>query len=120
VNERIVRSMKTTKRTIAILFFACAAFAADEVTLTGEIVDLHCYTSRGARGEEHAGCANACISRDVPAGLIAEDGTLYLLLNEKSVAVKEKVAGKAGKKVTARGKLVERSGLKALQLTSVE
>ena len=100
---------------------ALFAFAADEpVTLTGEIVDLHCYTSRDAHGEQHAGCANACISRDVPAGLLTEDGTLYLLLNEKSSSVKEKIAGKAGKKVTAKGKVVERSGMKALQLASVE
>lgn len=110
--------MKTTIAFVALLF-AFTVFA-DEVTLTGEIVDLHCYTSRGARGEEHAGCSNACISRDVPAGLLTEDGTLYLLVNEKPNSVKEKIAGKAGKKVTARGKVVERSGLKALQLVSVE
>ena len=112
--------MKTTIA-IALLIIASAAFAADEVTtLTGEIVDLHCYTSRGAHGEEHAGCSNACISRDVPAALLTEDGTLYLLVNEKPVSVKEKIAGKAGKKVTVTGKVVERSGLKALQLVSVE
>ena len=103
-----------------LLLSTCAAFAAEDVTLTGEIVDLHCYTSRGAHGEEHAGCSNACISRDVPAGLLAEDGTLYLLVSEKPVSVKEKIAGKAGKKVTAKGKIVERSGMKALQLSSIE
>lgn len=111
--------MKTTIA-LAVLLFTSTVFAADEVTLTGEIVDLHCYTNRAARGEEHAGCSNACISRDVPAGLLAEDGTLYLLVNEKPVSVKEKIAGKAGKKVTAKGKVVERSGMKALQLASVE
>lgn len=88
--------------------------------LTGQIVDLHCYASRGAAGEEHAGCANACLSRNVPAGFLADDGTLYLLLDEKPVAVREKVAGKAGKPVKVTGKIVERSGLKALQLVSVE
>ena len=113
------------KRQIALAFLlfliAFSARAADEaVTLTGEIVDLHCYTSRGAKGEEHAGCSNACISRDVPAGFLAEDGTLYLLVNEKPTAVKEKIAGKAGKKVTAKGKVVERDGMKVLQLVSVE
>jgi len=113
------------KRPIALAFLllllAFSARAADEaVTLAGEIVDLHCYTSRGAKGEEHAGCSNACISRDVPAGFLAEDGTLYLLVNEKPTAVKEKIAGKAGKKVTAKGKVVERDGMKALQLVSVE
>jgi hypothetical protein len=111
--------MKTTLA-LAVLLLTSTLFAADEVTLTGEIVDLHCYTNRAARGEEHAGCSNACISRDVPAALLTEDGTLYLLVNEKPVSVKEKIAGKAGKKVTATGKVVERSGLKALQLISVE
>ncbi|HEX2831882.1 MAG TPA: hypothetical protein VHW00_02645 [Thermoanaerobaculia bacterium] len=106
---------------VLAILLAAAAFAENEtVTMKGEIVDLHCYTSRGEKGEGHAGCANACISRDVPAGFIAEDGTLYLLVNEKPVSVKEKVAGKAGKPVQVTGKVVERSGMKALQLTSVE
>ena len=112
--------MKRLALLLLLLFTFSSLAAGDPVTLTGEIVDLHCYTSRGAHGEEHAGCSNACISRDVPAALLAEDGTLYLLLNEKPVSVKEKIAGKAGKKVTARGTLVERGGMKALQLASVE
>jgi len=106
------------KITTLLLLFALAAAAGDSVTLTGEVVDLHCYTSRGARGEEHAGCSNACISRDVPAGLLVGD-TLYLLLNEKPVAVKEKVAGLAGKTVKATGRVVERGGMKALMVESV-
>jgi hypothetical protein len=106
---------------LALLLLALTAIAGDEqVTMTGEIVDLHCYTASNKHGEEHAGCSNACISRDVPAGFLAEDGTLYLLVNEKPTSVKEKVAGKAGKKVTVKGKVVERSGMKALQLASVE
>jgi type 1 fimbria pilin len=127
--------MKTIVTALLLLLLAFTARAAGEpvaapdeppatadgsVTMTGEIVDLHCYTSRGARGEEHAGCANACISRDVPAGFLAGDGTLYLLVNEKPVSVKDRIAGKAGKKVTVRGKVVEKSGVKALQLASVE
>lgn len=92
----------------------------DSVSIAGEIVDLHCYTSRGAHGEEHSGCANACLKRDVPAGFLAEDGTLYLLLNERSSSVKEKILGKAGKKLTARGKVLKRNGMKVLQLVSVD
>lgn len=109
-------------KTIALLLLFTLAASADDktVTLKGEIVDVHCYTTRGAHGEEHAACTNACISRDVPAGFLADDGTFYLLLNEKPVSVKEKIAGKGGRKVTATGKLVERSGMKALQLISVE
>lgn len=115
--------MKTIVAAALFLLLASLSYADDPVapaTLTGEIVDLHCYTSRAAKGEEHAGCANACISRDVPAGLLTADGTLYLLLNERSSSVKEKIAGKAGKQVTAKGKVVERNGVKALQLVSVD
>jgi hypothetical protein len=113
--------MKKLALLLLLVPFALLAVADDKtVTLTGEVVDLHCYTSRGAHGEEHAGCANACISRDVPAGFLTEDGTLYLLVNEKMNSVKEKVTGKAGKKLTATGKVVERSGMKVLQLISLE
>lgn len=93
---------------------------ASLLSVSGEVVDVHCYLSRGAHGDEHAGCANACLSRDVPAALLTEDGTLYLLLNEKAVSLKEKIAGKAGKKVTATGKVVERNGMKAIQVTTIE
>lgn len=90
------------------------------VTLKGEIVDMHCYVTRGEHGPDHAGCANACISRDVPAGFLAEDGTLYVLFNEKPVSIKDKVAGLAGKPVTVTGLLAERNGVKGIQLQSVK
>jgi hypothetical protein len=118
--------MRKAVLAIAILIVAIAASADDAKpadapqSIRGEIVDTHCYLSRGARGAEHAGCGNACISRDVPAGLLTEDGTLYLLLNEKSSSVKEKVAGKVGKTVVARGRIVERNGLRAFQLVSID
>jgi len=112
--------MRQTAFLLLLLLFVFTGRGSEPVTITGELVDLHCYTTRGAQGETHAGCANACISRGVPAGLVAEDGTLYLLLDEKPFSVKDKVAGKAGKKVTARGTVVERGGMKALQITSIE
>ena len=113
--------MKNIALAFLLFLLAFTGSAADEaVTLTGQIVDMHCYISRGAKGEEHAGCSNACISRDVPAGFLADDGTLYLLFNEKLVSVKEKIAGKAGKKVTVHGKVVEKNGVQGLQLASVD
>ena len=111
------------KLALAVLLFLLAftGRAADEpVAITGEVVDLHCYMSRGAHGEEHKGCSNACISRDVPAGLLTDDGKLYLLLGEKPVSIKDKLAGKAGTKVTAHGVVVERDGLKAIKVSSIE
>ena len=91
-----------------------------ETSLRGEVVDLHCYVTRGARGPEHAGCANACIGRGVTPGFVAEDGRVFLLLAERPFSVKDTVAGLAGELVVARGVVVERDGVRAIQLKAVE
>ena len=94
-----------------------------EVTLAGEIVDLQCYMSKHGgegRGPDHAGCANACINRGVTAGFVAKDGTLYVVFDEKMTSPKEKIAGMAGKPVSATGFVVERDGLKAIRVVKIE
>lgn len=94
-----------------------------EVTLTGEVVDLHCYITRHGkqgRGADHAGCANSCISRGVTAGFVADDGKLYVLFDEKMIAVKEKVAGLAGRASAVTGVLVERDGIRAIRVVRAE
>jgi hypothetical protein len=91
-----------------------------DVTLAGEVVDLHCYLTRGASGAEHAGCANACIGRGVTPGFLADDGRVFVLLGERPFPVKEQIAGLAGEKVTVTGTPVERGGVRALQLKLVK
>jgi hypothetical protein len=91
-----------------------------DVTLAGEVVDLHCYVTRGASGAEHAGCANACIGRGVTPGFVADDGRVFVLLGARPFPVKDQLAGLAGEQVTVTGTLVDRGGLHALQLKTVE
>ena len=91
-----------------------------DVKMAGEVVDLHCYVTRGAAGAEHAGCANACIGRGVTPGFVAEDGRVFVLLGTRPFPVKDQVAGLAGSKVTVTGTPVERGGVRALQLKTVE
>ena len=90
------------------------------VTLKGEVVDLHCYVTRGAAGPEHAGCANACIGRGVTPGFLADDGRVFVLLGTRPFPVKDQVAGLAGEKVTVTGTPVDRGGVRAFQLKTVE
>lgn len=94
--------------------------AAKQVAIQGEIVDLHCHSSRGASGEKHAGCAEACISRGVPAGLVTTDGVIYLLLDEKMTSVKDRIAGKVGKAVTVSGTVTEVGGMKIVKATKID
>ena len=91
-----------------------------DVTLTGEVVDLHCYVTSGAAGPDHAGCANACIGRGVTPGILADDGRVFVLLGGRPFSVKDQIAGLAGEKVTLTGTPVERGGMRALQLKTVE
>jgi hypothetical protein len=94
--------------------------APAETSLKGEVVDLHCYMTRGARGASHAGCANACIGRGVTPGFVAEDGRVFVLLGERPFPVKETVAGLAGQTIGVRGTVIERDGLRGFQLKAVE
>ncbi len=96
--------------------------ATAEITLKGEVVDMHCYVTRHGgegRGAGHAGCANACINRGVTPGFLASDGKLYLLFDEKPFSVKEKIAGLAGQQVMLTGTIVERDGAQAILFKSV-
>ena len=45
---------------IAVLSFASASRAQEQVTVQGEILDLTCYLSKGSKGERHKTCAKTC------------------------------------------------------------
>ena len=48
--------------------------------IEGEVVDLACYTSRGASGEGHKSCASRCMTRGMPAGLLDKDGNIFVII----------------------------------------
>jgi hypothetical protein len=93
---------------------------APDVTLTGTVVDMHCYVTHGIHGGDHTGCANACIARGVPAGFLTEDGVLYVLFGETPHSVKETVKDMADVPAKATGTPAVRGGVRGLQLKSIE
>ena len=56
---------------------------AKAATVTGEIVDFSCYLQVGKHGEKHRACAQKCFKSGQPIGLLAADGTLYMLMEEE-------------------------------------
>jgi hypothetical protein len=52
-------------------------------TVIGEIVDYSCYLSLGKHGTKHRDCGQKCLKNGQPIGLLAKDGTLYLLMEEE-------------------------------------
>jgi len=93
---------------------------AADVSLTGTVVDMHCYVTHGIHDAKHTACANSCIARGVPAGFLTDDGTLYVLFDEKPFSVKDKVAGLADVPATLTGTPVVRGGIKGIQIKSIE
>lgn len=74
-------------------------FAAEPLTLTGELVDARCYLKMGMKGEGHRECAVKCASEGYPVGIVEEvTGGFYTLLTSPSsirelMAMKIRVSG---------------------------
>jgi hypothetical protein len=87
----------------------------------GEILDLSCYMGHGGMGEGHSGCAAKCLKGGQPMGLLATDGTVYLLFADHTdAAAFEKAKGFAGKKVEITGDVASKDGLKGITVKGVK
>ena len=51
-----------------------------DLQIEGEVVDLTCYTSRGLSGAGDKSCATRCLTRGVPAGLVDQDGNIFVII----------------------------------------
>lgn len=69
--------------------FASASYGAagKRIQVTGEIIDTWCYlteimgSSDSVTGSAHHQCAVWCAAGGIPVGLLAEDGTVYLVMS---------------------------------------
>ena len=53
---------------------------SDEMRIEGEVVDLACFTSRELSGEGHKSCATRCLTRGTPAGLVDQNGNVFVII----------------------------------------
>ena len=67
-----------------MLLSGVSAPGADLETLTGEVVDMACYVPHPetSRGTGHRKCADTCLKKGMPMGLLTADKQLYLLLED--------------------------------------
>jgi type 1 fimbria pilin len=97
-------------------------FAADSVTVVGEVIDTNCYAVSGAKGEAHRECGRNCIKKGSPAGLL-ENGTdkVYVLIPKKPLASLPKtVVEKVAKQVSITGKVYTVGGSQFLTVESIK
>jgi hypothetical protein len=60
-----------------------AANAGNDVTLTGQVIDVNCYTTMGASGAAHKQCAAGCAKAGVALAILSSDGTIYMPVSAK-------------------------------------
>ena len=91
----------------AVLLFGAGglAFALDQWTGTGEVVDMHCYSKDPSKkGEAHAGCAKKCLGGADPAmGLLGADGKVVKLAPGSDKAAFQALVDLAGKQAKVTG-----------------
>ena len=89
--------------------------ADNTISVTGEILDMACYTDHGAHGDKHAGCAQKCIASGLPVGIkSAADGKVYLVIGAHK-PMNSELADYAAKTITLKGKAVSRDGINMLE-----
>lgn len=95
-----------------------------EISVQGELVDMSCYMAHEGKGPKHSECAKMCVLGGAPLGLLAKDGTVYLLVDDHSSAKAKKPYAAARKLVAENvklsGDLHERGGLKTIVVEKVE
>ncbi len=105
-----------------VLSSLTSVYAADTVTVKGEVIDTYCYALMGAKGESHRACALDCIKAGIPAGLL-EEGTnkVYVLLpNKDKAGLPKGVMDKVGRTATITGKVYASGGSQFLTVESIK
>ena len=99
---------------------APAPAAKNMVTIKGEVIDMGCYLGHNSKGASHIKGAQMCAKMGMPIGLLAGDGTLYLLtMAHDDPAPFNAAKAKVGTTITITGDEHDGSGMKALEVKKV-
>ncbi|MDR3670953.1 MAG: hypothetical protein P4L36_08915 [Holophaga sp.] len=95
------------------------------LTITGEVVDVSCYTQLGKRGAAHKACGAKCVLNGAPVGIVTADNTLFILMPEPhhprrdgQASLAKEYSEKMGDTVTVSGMASEYGGIRTLFLAA--
>ncbi len=98
------------------------------MTISGEVIDTWCYFSGvmgppdSVTGSAHHTCAMWCAAGGIPVGVLAEDGTVYMVMkwqDETGASGGGTILSVQSDSVTASGDLYERDGINYLVVADV-
>ncbi len=125
-----MRRLNFISSCLAGLALSTPAFAVEgeRIQVRGEIIDTWCYYSGvmggpdAVTGSAHHTCALWCSAGGIPVGLLAEDGTVYMVLKiegDDQSASGDTQLSLASHEITADGMFYERDGLNYLVVEKV-
>jgi hypothetical protein len=103
---------------------AAPALARSE-TVTGQVVDLACYTlDKGNTGNMHKGrgytCAQACAREGFQVGLLASDGKVYVVTGDLAANKNAKLVPHMSHTVTITGDVSEEAGMMTIAASELK
>ena len=93
----------------------------NEMTITGQVIDVNCYTTQGAHGAAHKQCAAACVKAGVPLAILSSDGTIYMAVSSKAADPQNPRLAQFAEsmvKVTGTHRMV--NGLHTIEIKTIE
>ena len=107
---------------------AAAAATGERVKIKGEVIDTWCYFSGvmggpdSVVGSAHHTCALWCAAGGIPVGVLAEDGTVYMVLKyegDDHVTGGDTILEVQSNLISADGLLYQRDGINYLVVEKV-
>ena len=107
---------------------ALAAAQGERVRITGEMIDTWCYFSGvmggpdAVVGSAHHTCALWCSAGGIPVGMLADDGTVYMVIKwegSTDIADGKTLLSVQSHRLTADGVVYERDGINYLVVEKV-
>ena len=112
---------------VVLLAFLVVARNADPaeaptVTVNGYVLDSACAFTKGLDKPISKQCATSCANAGSPLVILADGGTIYWPIADTtpSSGQNPKLLPYAGDKVTAKGKVYQRGGSKAIVIEKIE
>lgn len=104
----------------ALPLAAQAPAAGGDVTMTGTVVDVSCYSTMGASGPSHKACAQTCAHSGSPLAIMA-DGVIYMPVSPKpNNPQNSRLVEFAEGKVKVTGTVKEVAGIHTIVIKTVE
>ena len=124
--KRLLAAAATTA-TLALLGASAHSAEGQQIQVKGEVIDTWCYFSGVMGGPEsvvgtaHHTCALWCAAGGIPVGILAEDGTVYMVIKWEGNGdvAGENLLHVQSHEVEAEGILHERDGMKYLIVEKV-